>query len=103
VPLFSRQFVNAKIIKNTVKIMVIGVKSRLSILFFEVMFPMVLNKNKKDIAQSIIVITFLWRLKFRTPACIKITNRKNEFMEIENISKRYISVSDFSLPPQTIL
>jgi hypothetical protein len=53
------QFVKAKINENIVKIIVIGVNSFFSILFFEIAFPNVLNRNKAVITQSMIVIVFL--------------------------------------------
>lgn len=49
---FSNQFDNAKINENIANSIVIGVKSLCSILFFDVAFPSVFNKNNPVITHK---------------------------------------------------
>jgi hypothetical protein len=100
---FFCQFVKAKINENIVKINVIGVNSFCSILFFEVAFPIVLNRNMAVITQSIIVIAFLGKSIVKKWDCTNMINKKKRFIIIDTISNRYISVSVFNRPPQTML
>ena len=83
--LFS-QFVNAKIIANIVKSIVIGVKTFLSNLFLENTFPSVLSKNNSDINHKAEVIRFLGLSTFKMFARTKINTNKNILIKIETIS-----------------
>ena len=79
---------------------VIGVKINRSILFFEMAFPNVFNRNKPVISHKAYVIIFFGILIIQKSAWAKITIMKSAFNKIEKISKRYISLFDFNLPPQ---
>ena len=79
---------------------VIGVNINRSILFFEITFPNVFNRNKPVISHKAYVIIFFGILLIQKSACAKITKMKSAFNKIEKISKRYISLLDFNLPPQ---
>lgn len=99
----SRQFVKAKINEKNVKRIVIGVNSFCSILFFEIALPNVLNRNRAVIIHKIIVIILWGKSMAKKFDCSNIMNRKNIFIEIDTVCERYISLSDFNLPPQTKL
>jgi len=96
----QNQFDKAKINENIVKSIVTGVNTLCSILFFDMAFPNVFNKKSPVISHNAYVIIFLGISMDITSACTKITITNIRLMMIEKISKRYISLSDFNLPPQ---
>lgn len=100
---FFYQFVKAKISESIVKILVIGVKNLCSNLFLEAPFPIVFNANRVTMIQNIVVRAILGKSNVKMLAWTKTTNRKNEFIKMDTVSKRYISLSDFNRFPQTIV
>jgi hypothetical protein len=99
----SIQFANAKINENTARSIVTGVNSRCSSLFFEIAFPNVFNRNNPVISHNAYVIIFLGISIAKKFACTRIIITNTEFIKMEKISNRYISLSVFNLPPQTRL
>jgi hypothetical protein len=99
---FVCQVDNAKANENTVNKIVIGANSLCSNLFFDKMLPMVLNAKRIVIIHKIIDIVILEKLIIQISECTNIENRKNMFIIIDRVSKRYISLSDFNRFPQTI-
>jgi hypothetical protein len=63
----------------------------------------VFNRNRPVISHKAYVIILFGILIVKKSAWARITIINIEFIKIEKISKRYISLFDFNLPPQIIL
>lgn len=80
-----------------------GVKIIFSSWFVDSIFPAVFKTNRPNISHKIRFIILGEIRVFITLIFIKTTNKNTMFNSVDTSSNRYISASDCSRPPHTIL
>ena len=99
----SSHFIRVNINENRAINIVKGANNFCSILFFDNALLTVLNKKNANIDHLINDKILFSKCKLIYPASTNTINIKMRFRTIEIVSNLYISLSDFNLPPQTIL
>jgi hypothetical protein len=79
------------------------VKINFSHLFFDIKLPSVFSANKAAIIHNSMEIILGEISESKMPEYANTIARKIRFVKMETTSNRYIWVSDFKRPPQTIL